>query len=940
MDLLKITGAREHNLKNISLEIPKNRLIVFTGVSGSGKSSLAFDTIYAEGQRRYIESLSAYARQFLGKLEKPEVESLEGLAPAIAIEQKKASNNPRSTVGTITEVYDFLRVLFARIGEPYCPDCNIPIKGYTLDEVVERVLSHPEEKAIFLSPVVRERKGEYRKLFETIKRDGFLRARVNGEIINLEDAIPELDKKRKHSIEIVIDRLRIRADDRARIAEGVELALKKGHGNFILRLPDKSEELLFSEHHSCPECGFSFPELNPQLFSFNSPLGMCQRCHGLAYIKKFDVEKAIADPGLSLHDGALRYFGKLRDKKDSWYYRLLSSLAGKIEFSMDTPYRQLSEKARQAIFYGDQKVEITWGKGKERTTLRYEGLANSIYRLYHETSSEENREFYDSFLEEEICPDCRGARLRKEALAIRICGKNIHALTDLSIDKLLSYFRELNLSEEKTRIAQVILREITGRLSFLTNVGLNYLTLSRRAPSLSGGEAQRIRLASQIGSGLTGVIYVLDEPSIGLHQKDNKMLLDTLKKLRDLGNTVIVVEHDEETMRESDFLVDFGPGAGELGGYIVAAGTPEDVIGVEKSVTAKYLRGDLKIESGSGKDLSFKRGFLSFTGAAEHNLKNIDVRFPLGKISVITGVSGSGKSTLLYEIIYKGLKRKISGTGEKPGRFKQITGSSGIQKILNIDQDPIGRTPRSNPIIYTGGFTGIRDIFASLPESKKRGYGPGRFSFNVRGGRCEACQGGGRKRIELLFLPDVYVTCEVCKGRRFNSETLAVSFKGKNISEILEMSVDEAWELFQPFPNVRRYLETLREVGLGYIRLGQPATTLSGGEAQRIKLARELTKVSRGDTIYLLDEPTTGLHFADVDKLIKVLQKLSEKGNTLIIIEHNLDVIKVADYILDLGPEGGEAGGQVVFNGPLPGILSEKKSFTGQFLERHLRREK
>lgn len=932
MDKIKIIGAKEHNLKNINLELPKNKLIVFTGVSGSGKSSLAFDTIYAEGQRRYIESLSAYARQFLGRLEKPDVESLEGLAPSIAIEQKSVSHNPRSTVGTITEIYDYMRLLFARLGEGYCLKCNVPIRGYTIDEILDRVLNFEGKKALFLSPIVRNRKGEYKKLFETIRRDGFIRVRINGKFIRLDEENPDLDSKRKHVIDIVIDRIKIDIKKKSRIFEAIEMALNKSNGYFILYLLDDDKEILFSEHNSCSNCGFSLPEVVPQLFSFNSPIGMCENCHGLGVVRRFSEDKAIVDENLSIMDGAIRFFGKLHGRENSWQYRQLKALSKKYNFDLDDPYKSISKSAKKAIFYGDDNLEILWERAGKRSYISYEGIANSIYRLFHETNSDENRDFYSSFLEESVCPVCNGARLKKEALSVRINGKNIFELSRMSLKNLRNFFNGLEFSDEGEKVGDIIIREIDMRLHFLNHVGLGYLSLDRKAPTLSGGEAQRIRLASQIGSGLTGVIYVLDEPSIGLHQRDNRRLLDTLIKLRDIGNTVIVVEHDEDTIRHADFLVDFGPGAGEHGGNIVAVGTPDEVINHPDSLTAKYLRGEMGLKCKINNKKKFKRNFIEIKGAKEHNLKNINVRFPIGSLSVVTGVSGSGKSTLIYDILYPALKRKLGLQSEKPGVFYSLRIGDSIKRVLNISQDPIGRTPRSNPVIYVGGFTPIREMFSRLPEARVRGYSAGRFSFNVKGGRCEACQGSGRKRIEMLFLPDVYVTCEVCNGLRFNRETLEIRFKGYSISDVLNLSVNEARELFNAFPGIVRYLNTLIDVGLGYIKLGQPATTLSGGEAQRVKLAKELTKISRGNTVYLLDEPTTGLHFADVEKLIAVLKRLVDKGNTVIVIEHNMDVIKVADYIVDLGPEGGDEGGRVVYQGPLKGILGVNDSYTGKYL--------
>jgi len=936
--MITIKGAREHNLKNIDLKIPKNKFIVFTGVSGSGKSSLAFDTIYAEGQRRYVESLSSYARQFLGKLEKPDVDSIDGLSPAISIEQKKSSNNPRSTVGTVTEIYDYLRVLFARTGEAFCPKCNIPLKGYTLDEIITDILKYEGEKAIFLAPAVISRKGEYQKLFESIRNDGFIRARVDGRMINLEEEIPKLEKNKKHTIEIVIDRTRIKKKDHSRLSEASELSLKKGNGTFYLWLVDKEKELLFSELNSCSKCGFSFPEISPRIFSFNSPIGMCPECHGIGTQSLFSEEKALNDPKLSLNKGALRYFGKLKDKKGTWYYKLLEALAEKLDFSFDTPYFKLSNKVKKAILYGDDSVEIKWEGNGKSSTIKYEGIGNSIFRLFHETSSEGSREFYRSFMQEETCSVCNGARLCKEALSVRINGMNIYDITELSLEKALLFFKDLKFDKQKKEISKLLIAEIKNRLLFLNRVGLEYISLSRNTYTLSGGEAQRIRLASQIGSRLTGVIYVLDEPSIGLHQRDNNRLISTLKELKELGNTVIVVEHDEKTMEESDFIVDFGPRAGIYGGEIVFSGSPKELYKDSSSLTAKYLRNEFGHKELSSWREKKSQKWLKLKGVTKNNLESIDVKFPIGAMNVVTGVSGSGKSSLVYDVLYEAVRKKLLNREFIKKDFKNLSGTNSFRKVLCIDQEPIGRTPRSNPIIYVGGFTPIREIFSQLPASRIKGYKPGRFSFNVRGGRCESCQGGGRKRVEMLFLPDVFVECDVCNGKRFNEETLSVKFKGLNIKDILDLSVDEAYDLFSSYPKVLRYIQTLKDVGLGYIKLGQSSTTLSGGEAQRVKLARELTKISSGDTLYILDEPTTGLHFDDVARLIDVLKRLVEKGNTVIMIEHNMDIISISDYIIDLGPEGGDKGGNIVYSGNTAGILDCEGSYTGLYLKEYLRR--
>ncbi len=927
-----IKGAREHNLKNIDLEIPRDKLVVITGLSGSGKSSLAFDTLYAEGQRRYVESLSAYARQFLGLMEKPDVDYIEGLSPAISIEQRSASRNPRSTVGTVTEIYDYLRLLFARIGKPYCYNCGKPIQRQTVQQIVDQVMSLPVgTKLQVLAPVVRGRKGEYREIFEEARADGYVRVRVDGQIYELESEI-KLDKYKKHNIEIVVDRLIIDPKVSGRLTESVETALQLASGMVLIQIIDGAE-LFFSEHFACVDCGISYEELAPRMFSFNSPYGACPTCNGLGNIMEVDPDK-----NLSLNQGALKPWGEARE---GWYFTQLKSVAKKYGFSMDVPFKTLKPEHQRIIYYGSggEKIRMVYEREDRDThaefNTQFEGIINNLERRYRQTTSQYIRTWIESFMNMKPCPTCQGSRLRKETLSVRIEDKNIYEVTQLSIKQAIDFFHRLKLTEREQAISQQILKEINARLRFLINVGLDYLTLDRSAGSLSGGEAQRIRLATQIGSQLMGVLYILDEPSIGLHQRDNRKLIDTLLELRNLGNTVIVVEHDRETIEKADFVVDLGPGAGENGGYVVATGTPQDIANTENSITGQYLSCKKYIpipkhrKNGNGQ-------YLEIFGARGNNLKSIHVKIPLGLFVCVTGVSGSGKSTLINETLYPILVRQIYQGKQTPLPYDGILGLEYIDKVIDIDQSPIGRTPRSNPATYTGVFTPIRDLFAQLPEAKIRGYRPGRFSFNVKGGRCEACQGDGIIKIEMHFLPDIYVTCEVCKGKRYNRETLEIKYRGKSIADVLDMTVSQALEFFEKIPAIHRKLKTLEDVGLGYIKLGQQATTLSGGEAQRVKLATELSRMSTGRTIYILDEPTTGLHFEDINMLLKVLNRLVEKGNTVIVIEHNLDVIKTADYIIDLGPEGGDDGGQVVATGTPEQVAQNPQSYTGQFLRQVL----
>jgi excinuclease ABC subunit A len=935
-NFIYVKGARVHNLKNIDVKIPRNKLVVITGLSGSGKSSLAFDTIYAEGQRRYVESLSSYARQFLELMDKPDVDFIEGLSPAIAIDQKATTHNPRSTVGTMTEIYDYLRLLFARIGIPHCPICGREIKKQTPQEIVDQILQLPENsKIVILSPIVIGRKGEYKNLFEKLRREGFVRVRVDKINYTLEEEI-NLDKNKKHDIEIVIDRLIIKDDIKNRLTDSVELSLKYSEGLVNVLNVDKNEEIIFSSRFACPVCGISLPEIEPRLFSFNSPFGACEECQGLGFKMKVDPDLIIPNKNLSIREGAIKVAGF--KSEDGYIISILDDLLSNFGYDVDTKIKDLDEEVLDILFYGtSSKYWFSKRRGSHRY-IYWEGLVPIIERRYKETESDEMKEYYEKFMRFLTCPVCNGKRLKKEALAVTISDKNISDVTEMNIEECLNFFENLNLTETQKVIAKQILKEIKARLKFLVDVGLSYLTLNRESRTLSGGEAQRIRLATQIGSGLTGVLYVLDEPTIGLHHRDTKRLLDSLKRLRNLGNTLIVVEHDETVIKESDWIIDMGPGAGENGGEIVFEGKYDEILNSESSLTGKYLSGKLKIEipnkrrKGNGK-------YFEIIGAKEHNLKNINVKIPLNTLTCITGVSGSGKSTLIYDIIYKGLMEIFYNSNEKPGSFQEFRGIENIDRVVLVDQSPIGRTPRSNPATYTNVFTPIRELFSKTKEAKERGYTPGRFSFNVRGGRCEACEGAGIKKIEMQFLPDVYVTCEVCQGKRYNRETLEIEWKGKNISDVLNMTVDEAFEFFENIEPIKRKLKLLKDVGLGYIKLGQPAPTLSGGEAQRVKLAYELSKSFKGHTLYLLDEPTTGLHFDDVKKLLNVLNRLVEKGNTVVVIEHHPDVIKSADYIIDLGPEGGEGGGYVIAEGTPEQIAKNKNSYTGDLLKIILNKE-
>ncbi len=930
-----IKGAREHNLKNVDLTIPRNKLIVFTGLSGSGKSSLAFDTIYAEGQRRYVESLSSYARMFLGQMEKPDLDSIEGLSPAISIDQKSTSHNPRSTVGTVTEVHDYLRLLYARCGVPHCPKCGKPIQRQTIDQVVDQVMAFPQGSRIqIIAPCIRARKGEHVKLLNELQREGYVRVRVDGTVYDVSE-VPPLDKKFKHTIEAVIDRLVIKPDIVGRLTDSLETAFRLGQNLAIVAMVD-GEELLFSQNYACPDCGVSIEELTPRMFSFNNPFGACPTCSGLGSLLKIDPDLIVPNPALSLAQGAVDVSGWNSGAKGTIANMYFTALMERYNASMDTPFMELPKTVQDAILYGtgSDKLHISYAKefGNGSFDAPFEGIVNNLERRYQESQSEYSRQEIESYMAQIPCPDCRGKRLKPESLAVTVGGKNISELSDMPIQEVRNFFRTLELSKTQTMIAEQILKELDARLGFLVNVGLDYLTLSRAAMSLSGGEAQRIRLATQIGSGLVGVLYILDEPSIGLHQRDNARLLKTLQQMRDLGNTLIVVEHDEDTIRAADYVVDISPGAGEHGGKLVAAGTPEQIAANPDSITGLYLSGKESIpvpkvrRPGNGHELVVH-------GARAHNLKNIDVSIPLGKFVCVTGVSGSGKSSLVNELIKKTLLRDLNRAKTRPGDCDGITGVEVLDKIIDIDQSPIGRTPRSNPATYTGLFDLIRAVFASSPDAKLRGYNNGRFSFNVKGGRCEACRGDGIIKIEMHFLPDIYVPCEVCGGKRYNRETLEVHYKGKSIYDVLDMTVEEALAFFAPLPKLRRKLETLNDVGLGYVKLGQPSTQLSGGEAQRVKLATELSRRDTGRTLYVLDEPTTGLHIDDVKRLLEVLNRLCESGSSVLVIEHNLDVIKTADHIIDLGPEGGDKGGYVVATGTPEEIAQVENSYTGQFLK-------
>ncbi|MEI3380380.1 MAG: excinuclease ABC subunit UvrA [Dorea sp.] len=932
---IKIRGANEHNLKNIDVDIPRDKLVVLTGLSGSGKSSLAFDTIYAEGQRRYMESLSSYARQFLGQMEKPDVESIEGLSPAISIDQKSTNRNPRSTVGTVTEIYDYFRLLYARVGIPHCPKCGREIKKQTVDQMVEQIMGMPERTKIqLLAPVVRGRKGTHAKLLDRAKKSGYVRVKIDGNMYELSEEI-KLDKNIKHNIEIVVDRLVVKEGIEQRLTDSIENVLNLAEGLMTVDVIG-GEPVQFSESFSCPDCGISIEEIEPRSFSFNNPFGACPECFGLGYKMEFDEDLMIPDKRLSISEGAITVMGwqSCTDKK-SFTYAILDALSKEYDFSLDTPFEDYPKEIHDVLLHGtngkEVKVYYKGQRGEGVYDVAFEGLIKNVERRYRETGSETMKAEYEEFMNITPCHACKGQRLKPGALAVTVGDKNIAELTGMSIEKLQAFLKELKLTNHQMLIGGQILKEINSRIQFLMDVGLNYLTLGRATGTLSGGEAQRIRLATQIGSGLVGVAYILDEPSIGLHQRDNDKLLGTLKHLRDLGNSVIVVEHDEDTMREADFIVDIGPGAGEHGGEVVATGNAEEIMQNEKSVTGAYLSGRIKIPVPEAR--REPTGWLKVLGAQENNLKNIDVSFPLGVMTCVTGVSGSGKSSLVNQILYKRLARDLNRARTIPGKHKGIEGLDQLDKVINIDQSPIGRTPRSNPATYTGVFDLIRDLFAATPDAKARGYKKGRFSFNVKGGRCEACSGDGIIKIEMHFLPDVYVPCEVCKGKRYNRETLEVKYKGKSIYDVLDMTVEEAMHFFENVPSIRRKMETLYDVGLSYIRLGQPSTTLSGGEAQRIKLATELSKRSTGKTIYILDEPTTGLHFADVHKLTEILHSLTADGNTVIVIEHNLDVIKTADYIIDIGPEGGDKGGTVIATGTPEEIAESPVSYTGKYIK-------
>lgn len=939
-DKIVIKGAKEHNLKNINLEIPRDKLVVITGLSGSGKSSLAFDTLYAEGQRRYVESLSSYARQFLGLMEKPDVESIEGLSPAISIDQKTTSKNPRSTVGTVTEIYDYIRLLYARIGVPYCPNCGKRIEKQTIDQIVDNIMELEEGTRIqVLAPVVRGRKGEYTKQLEEFQKDGFVRVRIDGEIYELSDDI-ELDRKKKHNIDLIVDRLVIKEDIVSRLTESVEVALKHADNLVTIDIVGDKEKL-YSCNYACPDCGFSFPELTPRMFSFNNPMGACPKCTGIGYLMKMDEDLIIPDKNKTLYDG-VKAFGSSTMKKGDTMAKMYFESIGR-HYGIEIKNKKIKDLPRdflEKILYGTGNEEIDFEyqspAGIRKFKAPFEGVIPTLDRRHNETKSQGMRDFYEMYMSNSPCNECNGARLKPEILSIKIGDKNINELTEMSIGRIKDYLDNLILNKTEAMISDLILKEIHQRLQFLIDVGLEYLTLSRSAGTLSGGEAQRIRLATQIGSGLTGVLYILDEPSIGLHQRDNDRLLATLKKLRDLGNTLIVVEHDEDTMYAADQVIDIGPGAGTHGGQVMAQGTAEEIKNVEKSITGKYLSGRLKIPVPKKRRKALKSKVIEVQGATENNLKNVSVKFPLGVFNCVTGVSGSGKSTLVNEVLYKFIAKELNGSNEKPGKCKGIKGINQVDKIINIDQSPIGRTPRSNPATYTGVFDLIRDIFAATEEAKLRGYQKGRFSFNVPGGRCESCNGDGVHKIEMHFLPDIYVPCEVCKGKRYNRETLEVKYKGKTIADVLDMTVEEALEFFDKIPKIKQKLQTLYDVGLSYIKLGQPSTTLSGGEAQRVKLATELSKRATGKTLYILDEPTTGLHIADVHKLVEILQRLVDTGNTIIVIEHNLDLIKTCDHIIDLGPEGGENGGEIIAVGTPEQICKNERSYTGKFLAKYL----
>jgi len=937
-DKIIIRGAREHNLKNIDVEIPRDKLVVFTGLSGSGKSSLAFDTIYAEGQRRYVESLSSYARQFLGLMEKPDVDQIEGLSPAISIDQKSTTRNPRSTVGTVTEIYDYLRILYARIGVPHCPLCGQEIRKQTIPQIIEQIMAMPKgTKFMILAPIIRDKKGVHKYVFEELKKAGYARVRVDGKVYEI-DELPTLDKNRKHTIEAVVDRFALDKVIEKRIAQSVENAVNLGEGMMILLDTDTKDEKIFSQHFACLDCGINLPEISPRSFSFNSPYGACPYCTGLGVKLEIDPKLVVPNPKLSIPEGAIRPWSRTASKM-GWYIKLLHSVAKKNDFDINMPYKDLPKKAKDIVMYGTGDAVYKVGMGLREYESNYEGVIANLGRRHKETDSDYVRKEIEKYMSERTCPKCKGTRLKPEIAAVTVGGKTIVEIVTMSLDRAHEFFETMELSDRDQQIAAQVRKELSERINFLLNVGLNYLTLDRSATTLSGGEAQRIRLATQIGSSLMGVLYILDEPSIGLHQRDNIRLIQTLKRLRDLGNTVIVVEHDEETMLNSNWILDIGPGAGEAGGRIIAQGTPEQIMKDPKSITGQYLSGKKTVDSPE-KRRNGHGNSITIEGATEHNLQDVTVDIPLGKLVLCTGVSGSGKSSLINDILAKKLSQVFHRAQALPGKHKGIKGLTNLDKVIDIDQSPIGRTPRSNPATYTGVFTEIRDLFASVPEAKIRGYKPGRFSFNVKGGRCEACRGEGILKIEMHFLPDVYITCEECKGKRYNAEVLDIKYKGKNISDVLEMTVSEALQFFKNIPKIQQKLETLERVGLGYIRLGQPATTLSGGESQRVKLSTELSKKSTGKTLYILDEPTTGLHMDDVNRLMSILNALVDMGNTVLVIEHNLEVIKGADWIIDLGPEGGDKGGEIVAEGTPEQVAKNKHSYTGQYLAEILAKEK
>ncbi|MCG6934045.1 MAG: excinuclease ABC subunit UvrA [Gallionella sp.] len=939
MEQIRIRGARTHNLKNISLDLPRHKLVVITGLSGSGKSSLAFDTLYAEGQRRYVESLSAYARQFLQLMEKPDVDLIEGLSPAIAIEQKATSHNPRSTVGTVTEIHDYLRLLFARAGDPYCPQHDLVLQAQSVGQMVDHVLQLPEgTRIMILSPLVVERKGEQLDLFDELRAQGFTRLRINGKVYEI-DALPALQKTKKHTVEIVVDRVKVSSESKQRLAESFETALRHAEGRAVAVEMDSGKEHMFSAKFACPICSYSLPELEPRLFSFNNPMGACPKCDGLGSINYFDPKRIVAFPTLSLSSGAIKGW----DRRNQFYHQLLAGLARHYNFDIEQSFESLPDKIQQVILYGSGKTAIAFQYLNERgkPTLRehvFEGVVNNLERRYNETDSPTVREELSKYLNSCVCPDCNGTRLRLEARHVRVADRNLYEISALPLRQALTFFQDLKLQGQKQAIAEKIILEIANRLTFLNNVGLEYLSLERSAETLSGGEAQRIRLASQIGSGLTGVMYVLDEPSIGLHQRDNDRLLTTLKKLRDMGNSVIVVEHDEEAILAADHVVDMGPGAGEHGGLVVAQGTPEEICANTNSLTGEYLTGKHTIPMPKKSFKPDPDRMLQIAGASGNNLKGVTLNLPIGLMVCVTGVSGSGKSTLINDTLYPAVAQHLYGSTTEPAPYAEISGLEFFDKVINVDQSPIGRTPRSNPATYTGLFTPIRELFAGVPAARERGYGPGRFSFNVKGGRCESCQGDGMIKVEMHFLPDVYVPCDVCHSQRYNRETLEIQYKGKNVHQILQMTVEQAHDFFRPVPIIARKLQTLLDVGLGYIKLGQSATTLSGGEAQRVKLSLELSKRDTGRTLYILDEPTTGLHFHDIALLLKVIHKLRDQGNTVVVIEHNLDVIKTADWVIDLGPEGGDGGGRIIAEGSPKELAQNQNSITGTYLKQALKR--